>query len=90
MKFEGTWNIFEMEMWDEGYFNMEVQAYISINSRGNGDFQFGLVSGYIDGEVISQDGKTEILDFTWEGNDENDPESGSGWIKLKDAKSKII
>jgi hypothetical protein len=26
MKFVGTWHIYEMEMWDEDYFNMEVQA----------------------------------------------------------------
>ena len=29
MDFTGTWHIYEMEMWDEYYFNMEVQAYIS-------------------------------------------------------------
>lgn len=28
MDFTGTWHIYEMEAWDEDYFNMEVQAYI--------------------------------------------------------------
>jgi hypothetical protein len=32
-----------MEMWDEDYFNMEVQADIEINERDLGNFQFGLV-----------------------------------------------
>ncbi|QTA85743.1 hypothetical protein [Desulfonema magnum] len=81
MKFAGTWHIVEMEMWDESYFNMEVQAYIKINKKGNGNFQFGLVTGYIDGEFIKED---EKLEFTWEGNDEMDTASGSGWVKMKE------
>ena len=28
MDFTGTWHIYEMEAWDEDYFNMDVQAYI--------------------------------------------------------------
>ena len=30
MKFKGRWLIYEMEMWDEDYFNEEVQAYMSL------------------------------------------------------------
>ena len=30
--FKGTWHITEMSEWDEDYFNMEVQAFIKINS----------------------------------------------------------
>ncbi len=52
MKFEGTWHIPEMEIWDEDYFNMEVQAYIEVNDKRLGNFQFGLVSGYLDGELV--------------------------------------
>ena len=72
MKYEGTWQIYEMEMWDEDYFNMEVQAYVRIDSEGLGEFQFGLVSGEIDGEIV-EDGADERFEFTWEGNDECDP-----------------
>jgi hypothetical protein len=79
-KYIGTWHITEMEMWDEDYFNMEVQAYIEIDLRGCGHFQFGLVSGQLDGEV-STIGSEEIFDFTWDGNDECDPASGAGWLK---------
>ncbi len=72
-----------MEMWDEDYFNMEVQAYIRIDSDKMGDFQFGLVSGDIDGKVVEYaDGKK--FEFTWEGNDECDPASGSGWVRIKE------
>ena len=81
MKFEGTWHITEMEMWDEDYFNMEVQAYIEINQNKLGNFQFGLVSGYLDGEVVDYSGE-ERFEFTWEGQDENDPVLGSGWLRF--------
>ncbi len=83
-KFVGTWHIYEMEEWDKDYFNMEVQAYVKINEKNTGEFQFGLVSGYIDGE-IDDDPEDRRFEFTWDGNDECDPASGSGWLKLKDA-----
>lgn len=82
MKFAGTWHIEDMELWDEDYFNMEVQAYIKIRQDGIGEFQFGLVSGQIDGEVVG-DGDEERFEFTWEGNDECDPASGNGWFRLE-------
>ena len=64
MQFAGTWHIYEMEMWDEDYFNMEVQAYIKIDAKGLGNFQFGLVSGQIDGEIVKE-GADERFKFTW-------------------------
>ena len=86
MKFAGTWHIYEMEQWDEEYFNMEVQAYIKVDSNGQGDFQFGLVRGFIDGEVVKI-GEDDRLEFTWEGNDEMDEALGSGWVQLKDKRT---
>ena len=83
MKFNGTWHICEMEMWDEDYFNMETQAVIKIERGGLGHFHFGVVSGEIDGEVVKNDNE-ERFEFTWEGNCECDPASGMGWIKLID------
>ena len=76
MSFVGTWHIYEMESWDEDYFNMEVQAYITINKNGHGDFQFGLDEGSLDYEVESK-----RLDFSFEGMDENDPCSGRGYLE---------
>ena len=86
MQIEGTWHINEMELWDEDYLHMETQAYITIDNRGNGEFQFGLVHGAFDGEVVKDEG-TERLEFTWEGNDECDHAFGSGWLKIKDAET---
>jgi len=82
MNFTGIWHIYEMEMWDEDYFNMEVQAYIKIGSNNRGDFQFGLVSGEIDGKMVNY-ANEKRFEFTWEGNDECDPASGSGWVRVK-------
>lgn len=82
-KFIGTWHITEMENWDEDYINMETEAYFEIEKNGAGNFQFGLVNGYIDGELV-KDQAGERLEFTWEGNDECDEVHGGGWLRLKD------
>ena len=82
MDFVGTWHIYEMEQWGEDYFNVEVQAYIKIEDNYSGEFQFGLVSGQIDGRIVDHpNGKR--LEFTFEGNDECDTSSGSGWVRMK-------
>ncbi|MDY7013523.1 MAG: hypothetical protein SVX43_07925 [Cyanobacteriota bacterium] len=83
LPFNGRWHITEMSQWDEDYFNMEVQAYLEINPGGLGEFQFGLVWGQLDGRETKIERET-IYSFSWEGNDECDPASGSGWCKLKD------
>ena len=80
MQYSGKWRITEMEMWDRDYFDMEVEAYIQINANGSGEFQFGLVCGQIRGKM-SKDG--EEFRFRWDGSDECDEASGSGWLKLK-------
>jgi hypothetical protein len=85
-EFVGTWHIYVMDGWDADYFNMEVQAYVEIDSRNLGYFQFGLISGQIDGKVVEYaDGKR--FEFSWDGNDECDPAHGSGWIELKDTET---
>ena len=86
MKFAGTWHIQSMELWDEDYFNMEVQAYITIEPNYLGSFQFGLVSGALDGSISGKEGQ-ETFHFSWEGNDENDPAFGSGWCQLNEHKT---
>ena len=81
-RFIGTWHIYEMEEWDEDYLNMEVQAYIKVGPHDQGDFQFGLVRGSMDCELVKI-GQEERLEFTWAGNDEMDEAFGSGWLQLK-------
>jgi hypothetical protein len=86
--FVGMWHIYEMSMWDEDYFNMETQAYLEIQPDNLGNFQFGLVSGYLDG-YLEQTGVKERFTFTWEGQDEFFPTRGFGKARLKIAKKAI-
>lgn len=80
--FAGKWRIIEMEMWGRDYIDMEVPGYIRIAPDGTGQFQFGLVSGYIDGRV-EQCGDSQRFEFSWSGQDENDPASGRGWAIIE-------
>ena len=80
--FVGTWHIDEMSEWDADYFNMDVRAFLEIQPNISGEFQFGLVSGNIDGYIENIRGK-ERLSFSWEGCDEMDEASGSGWLELE-------
>lgn len=86
--FIGTWHIYSMEMWDESYFNMETQAFIEVRPENLGSFQFGLVSGGLD-EYLERNGTKQRFVFTWEGNDEMDAASGSGWLELKGEKEMV-
>lgn len=81
--FTGKWRITSMSGWDKEYCDMEVPAYVKIEKNLMGDFQFGLVSGQIDGRIVKRQNQ-EYFEFTWDGNDECDPASGSGWMMLKD------
>lgn len=80
--FTGQWRFAEMEVWDQDYVDMEVPGYIRIGSDGTGQFQFGLVSGGIDGRV-EQCGNTPRFEFSWSGQDENDPACGRGWAIIE-------
>jgi hypothetical protein len=81
--FIGLWHIYAMEVWDASYFNMEVQAFIEIRADNLGSFQFGLVSGGVDGYVEGNPPGQRFV-FTWGGSDEMDPAHGSGWLRLRD------
>ena len=81
-KILGRWRITEMEQWDAGYLNMEVEAFIEFGGDGIGSFQFGLVQGQVDYERTGKSGKEEV-EWTWEGMDEMDPVSGRGRAELQ-------
>lgn len=79
----GEWRMEEMEMWDRDFMDMEVPAFIRFEKNGTGEFQFGLVRGWIDHRLDMRDGRP-CLEFSWEGSDEMDPASGRGWVVLND------
>jgi hypothetical protein len=81
--FVGAWRIVEMEQWDQDYVDMEVPGFLRIQTDGTGEFQFGLVSGEIDGRVEQAVGATRFA-FSWEGQEELDPASGRGWAVIEE------
>ncbi len=80
--FTGKWHIFEMDQWDEDYFNMQTQANIQIKKNSTGTFEFGLVSCDIDGQTKIL-GNEEMFEFSFEGYDECEHVCGYGWIRFK-------
>lgn len=78
----GKWRIIEMELWDQDFIDMETEGYFLFEKEEIGIFQFGLVRGTIDYR-IKKNGEVERLEFTWEGQDENDEVMGRGWVVLK-------
>jgi len=86
-QFAGKWRIVEMELWDQEYVDMEVPGYICIGSGGTGQFQFGLVSGDIDG-LFELCGNAPRFEFSWSGQDENDPVCGRGWAVIDNGELK--
>jgi hypothetical protein len=99
--FIGMWHITGMELWDDDYVNMERQAFVEIDSDNLGSFQFGFVRGELDGYVeaaegdpsdhgrdpkqLASDMPSDRFMFTWEGFDELDEVSGSGYMRLTSA-----
>jgi hypothetical protein len=95
------WHITGMELWDDDYVNMERQAFVEIGPDNIGSFQFGLVRGGLDGYVEAAEGEpsdhrrdpkqlasdrlSDRFMFTWEGFDELDEVSGSGYMRVTGA-----
>jgi hypothetical protein len=73
----GKWRITEMEMWDQDFIDIETEGHFLFEKGELGSFQFGLVQGQIDYR-IERVGEVERLEFSWEGQDENDDVLGRG------------
>ncbi len=80
--FVGKWRIVEMEVWGQDYVDMEVPGYLSIGQDGTGGFQFGLISGEMDGRVETW-GDAARFEFSWSGQDELHPTCGRGWALIE-------
>ncbi len=75
----GKWRIVEMDLWDRNYLDLVEPAYIAFDSRGGGDFAFGVVNGWLDCGYAPRS-----IEFTWEGSDESDEVSGAGSAESED------
>ena len=79
----GKWRILEMELWDQDYVDEITEGHFTFEKDGLGYFQFGLVEGKIDYR-IEKCGELERIEFSWEGQDENDLAMGRGHATLKE------
>jgi hypothetical protein len=82
-RFHGYWRIIEMEMWDRDFIDAEVPGYIQFNEHEMGLFQFGYVRGSMDCRFSKTDEK-DLVEFSWEGNDEMDTASGRGFAIIEE------
>jgi hypothetical protein len=68
-----------MDLWDKAYLDMLGPAYITFQTKGQGEFAFGCVQA-----TMACDYATQTVFFTWEGCDEMDPVHGEGSAEITD------
>jgi hypothetical protein len=73
--------IVEMDTWDSAFLNLVEEAHITFQGASDGEIIFGAVRGFLDVRYGSRDGWA-CAEFSWEGNDENDPACGRGWASI--------
>jgi hypothetical protein len=56
---------------------------IEFGKNQDGEFHFGYVQGFLDCRETTRDGQPAV-EFSWEGNDEEESCFGRGWAVLKD------
>ena len=81
-RFVGYWRITEMAEWDAEYLDLVVVAFIEFDREQMGQFQFGTVRGWLDCRFGERDGGP-LVEFSWEGENDNDPGCGRGWGGLR-------
>lgn len=79
--FRGTWRITEMEVWDQDAFDLLGPAHFTFDEPGFGRFRFIAVDGDMDCRSGERAGKP-LVEFSWNGADENDPACGRGWAVI--------
>ena len=80
MSLVGKWRITHMDVWGQDAVDLVGPGFIEIGERG-GQLHFIAVDGLLECRHGQRDGRPRV-EFTWEGNDENEPASGRGWAKL--------
>ncbi len=75
--------IIKMEHWDKDYIDLVVPGYIYFDKDGLGEFQFGVVRGFIDCR-IEKYSEFERIEFSWDGENETDSACGRGWAVIKE------
>jgi hypothetical protein len=71
-----------MDEWTEEYLDLIETARITIDKRGQGEFLFGAVKGWLDCRFMERYG-LPFVEFSWEGSSEGDNVCGRGWASLQ-------
>ena len=79
--FAGRWRITEMDVWENDYLDLVEPAPITFTGETDGAFVFGTVQGWLDIRYGTRDGSA-CAEFSWEGNNNNDPGNGRGWATM--------
>ena len=73
--FAGRWRIVEMDVWNNDVLDLVEEAH----RTADGEIVFGALKGFLDVRYGARDGSA-CAEFSWEGNDDNDPASGREWV----------
>jgi hypothetical protein len=79
--FAGRWRIVEMDTWDNAFLDLVEEAHLTFTGASDGKIVFGALQGFLDVRYGSRDGSA-CAEFSWEGQDDNDPACGRGWASL--------
>ena len=74
--FAGRWRIVEMDVWDKDFLDLVEEAHLTF-----GEIAFGALKGFLDTRYGARDGAA-CAEFSSEGQDENDPACGRGWVTI--------
>ena len=72
-----------MEQWDQEFVDLVSPGHITFTGDGRGDLHFGAVDVSLDWRA---DATGNRMDFAFEGFDEGDEVSGTGWAELNGGK----
>lgn len=79
--FSGRWRIVEMDNWDNDVLDLIEEAHLTFKGAADGEITFCALKGFLDVRYGARDGSA-CAEFSWEGQDENDPANGRGWAAI--------
>ena len=75
----GQWRIVETGAWPHDHLDLCGPAFLRIDADGTGEMAFGALTAAVDAGFTANG-----VDFNWNGADEGDQVTGSGWADLRD------
>lgn len=75
----GKWRITQSEAWPRDHLDLCGPAFLRIDPGGTGEIAFGALTASVDGGFTPSG-----VDFEWNGAEEGDQVTGTGWADLRD------